>query len=126
MKENCTLLYGEEVRNIVNCGFEVSNILGPGLSEKPYERALCCEFSLRKIPYSQQQKFQLFYKNNSVGDYIPDLTVFDKIIVEIKSIDKITQIEVAQILNYLRITGYKVGLILNFKHRKLEWKKFVL
>jgi GxxExxY protein len=126
MKENCTLLYSEEVRNIVNCGSEVSNILGPGLSEKPYERVLCREFSLRKIPYSQHQKFQLFYKNTSVGYYIPDLTVFDKIIVEIKSIDKITQIEVAQILNYLRITGYKVGLILNFKHRKLEWKKFVL
>lgn len=120
------LIYEDEVGKILNCAFEVSNFLGPGFAEKPYERALCHEFELQGVNYSQQEKFSLIYKTAVVGEYIPDLVVFNKIIVEIKSIDRITEVERAQVLNYLNVTGYNVGLLLNFRHSKLEWKKYVL
>ncbi len=62
----------------------------------------------------------------NVGEYIPDLIVFDKIIVDTKAIEKIGNNEKAQIINYLKITGLRVGLVLNFKHAKLEWERIVL
>ncbi len=120
------LLFKEEVFQIVGCAMEVLNTLGHGLLEKPYENALVVEFGLRGIPYKQQPRFDVFYKGVKVGDYIPDLIVFDKIVVDAKTIDRITDVERGQILNYLKITGLRVGLILNFKHAKLEWERLVL
>ncbi|MDD4103321.1 MAG: GxxExxY protein, partial [Kiritimatiellae bacterium] len=93
---------------------------------KPYENALAVEFGLRNIPYFQQQRYNVTYKGVCVGEYIPDLIVFNQIVVDTKVIDRITQIEQAQILNYLKITHHKVGLVLNFKRPKLEWQKLVL
>ena len=94
--------------------------------EKPYENALVVEFGLKNIPYKQQPRFDVVYKGVKVGDYIPDLIVFDKIVVDTKTIDRITDVERGQILNYLKITQLKVGLILNFKKPKLEWERLVL
>ena len=105
---------------------EVLNSLGHGLNEKPYENALTVEFKLQEIPYVQQQEFDVLYKDVRVGRYIPDLVCFDKVIVDTKVIDRITDHELGQILNYLRITGREVGLILNFKRARLEWKRIVL
>ena len=105
---------------------EVSNFLGPGLLEKPYENALTVEFDINNIPFEQQKKFPVDYKGITVCEYIPDLVVFDKIIVDIKSIEKIGSNETAQMLNYLNLTKLKLGLILNFKHSKLEWKRLIL
>ncbi len=120
------LLFGEEVSQIVGCAFEVLNTLGCGLLEKPYENALCVEFSLRGIPFVQQPRFQVEYKGVTVGDYIPDLIAFQNIVIDTKIIDRITSLEQAQIINYLKLTKCKVGLVLNFKHPRLEWKRFVL
>ena len=120
------LLWKEEVFQIVGCAMEVLNTLGHGLLEKPYENALVVEFGLRGIPYKQQPRFDVVYKGVKVGDYIPDLIVFDKIVVDAKTIDRITAVERGQILNYLKITQLKVGLILNFKKPKLEWERMVL
>ncbi len=120
------LLMKEEVFQVVGCAMEVLNTLGHGLLEKPYENALVVEFGLRGIPYKQQPRFDVIYKGVKVGDYIPDLIVFDKIVVDAKTIDRITDVERGQILNYLRITQLKVGLILNFKKPKLEWERLVL
>ena len=102
------------------------NTLGHGLLEKPYENALVVEFQRQVIPYSQQPRFPVIYKSVNVGEYIPDLIVFDKIIVDAKTIDKIGNNEKAQMINYLKITGLRVGLILNFKHAKLEWERIAL
>jgi len=66
------------------------------------------------------------YKSVKVGEFIPDLIVFDKIIVDTRVIEKIGNIEKAQIINYLKITGLKVGLLLNFKHPKLQWERLIL
>jgi GxxExxY protein len=120
------LLYKEEVYQVVGCAMEVLNTLGNGLLEKPYENALVVEFQQQGIPYAQQPRFPVIYKSVNVGEYIPDLIVFDKIIVDTKAIEKIGNIEKAQIINYLKITGLRVGLLLNFKHAKLEWERIVL
>ena len=120
------LILGEEVRQIVGCAFEVLNTLGCGLLEKPYENALCVEFKLRGIPFVQQPRYDVVYKGVKVGDYIPDLIAFQNIVIDTKTIERITDIERGQILNYLKITGCKVGLLLNFKHPRLEWERLVL
>ena len=126
LQSNGNLLYREEVYNIVNCAMEVLNTLGCGLLEKPYENALCVEFMTRQIPFEQQKRFNIIYKNYKIGEFIPDLLVYGKIIIDTKTIDKITDLERGQVLNYLKITGCRVGLILNFKHATLQWARFVL
>ena len=123
---NKELLLKEEVHQIVGCAMEVLNELGHGLLEKPYENALVVEFGLRNIPCKQQARFPVMYKDVNVGEYIPDLIVFDKIIVDAKVIEKIGNNEKAQIINYLKITGLRVGLLLNFKHPKLEYERIIL
>ncbi len=119
-------LFKEETYQIIGCAMEVLKTLGHGLLEKPYENALCVEFGLRQIPFIQQPRFDVIYKSIKVGEYIPDLIVFDHIVVDTKTIDKITNHEKGQILNYLKITGLRVGLILNFKYAKLHWERVVL
>ncbi len=120
------LLFKDEVHQIVGCAMEVLNTLGHGLLEKPYENALVVEFGLQDIPYRQQPRFDVRYKSIKVGEYIPDLICFDQVVVDTKTIDRITNHEVGQMMNYLKITGCKLGLLLNFKHAKLEWKRIVL
>ncbi|NOY00714.1 MAG: GxxExxY protein [Verrucomicrobia bacterium] len=120
------LIYKEEVFQVVGCAMEVLNELGHGLLEKPYENALVVEFGLNKISFEQQSRFSIVYKGVKVGEYIPDLIVFDKVVVDTKTIDRITNVEKGQILNYLKITGLKVGFILNFKNPNLEWERVVL
>ena len=120
------LLFRAEVFQIVGCAIEVLNTLGHGLIEKPYENALVVEFGLRNIPLRQQPAFDVLYKGQKVEVFIPDLIAFDVIVVDTKVIDQITDHERGLILNYLRITKLRVGVILNFKHRKLEWQRIAL
>ena len=120
------LLFKEEVFQIIACAIEVLNTLGHGIIEKPYENALAVEFRLRKIPFRQQPPFDVAYKGQNVGIFIPDLIAFNAVIVDTKVIDRITGHDRGLMLNYLRITNLRVGLILNFKHRKLEWERLVL
>ncbi|MEN9359360.1 MAG: hypothetical protein RL095_895 [Verrucomicrobiota bacterium] len=116
----------EEVYAVVGAAIEVLKILGHGLLEKPYENALVVEFKQRDIPWCQQRRFKIDYKGIQVGEYIPDLIAFEQLIVETKTIDRITDVERGQVINYLKITGLKVGVIFNFKHARLEWERIVL
>lgn len=116
----------KEVFQVVGCAMEVLNTLGHGLLEKPYENALVVEFRLNGIPFKQQPRFDVIYKSVRVGEYLPDLIVFDQIVVETKTIDRIADLQRGQILNYLKITQLRVGLILNFKRPTLEWERLVL
>lgn len=116
----------DEVFQIVGCAMEVLNTLGHGLLEKPYENALVVEFGIKAIPFKQQPRFDVIYKSVKVGEYIPDMIVFEQVVVDTKTIEKITDVERGQILNYLKITGLNVGVILNFKRAKLEWERIVL
>jgi len=117
---------GDLTREIIGCAMEVLNTLGHGLLEKPYKNALVVEFGLRGVQYAQQPRYNVDYKGVTVGEYIPDLIVADKVVVDTKVIDRITDHELGQMLNYLKITKMKVGLILNFKRAKLEWKRVSL
>ncbi|MBP6312641.1 MAG: GxxExxY protein [Flavobacteriales bacterium] len=109
-------------KEIVGSAMAVLNTLGHGLLEKPYENALCVELKARSIPYEQQGRFPIVYRNVKVGEYIPDLIVMETVVVETKTIDRIAAHELGQMLNYLRITKLEVGLILNFKRPRLEWR----
>jgi len=120
------LILKEEVHRIVGCAMEVLNVLGHGLLEKPYENALVVEFNLQGIPCQQQRKFNVIYKEVKVAEYVPDLNCFDEVVVDTKTIDSITNHEIGKMLNYLKITGLRVGVLLNFKRAKLEWKRVVL
>jgi GxxExxY protein len=119
-------IYKAESEQIIGCAIEVHNSLGFGFHEKPYENALVVEFGIRNIPCEQQRQFDLIYKERKVGNFIPDLIVFEKIIIDTKVIPRITDLEVGQMMNYLEVTGLRLGYILNFKHQKLEWKRVVL
>lgn len=110
---------------IIGAAMEVLNGLGAGLNEKPYENSLVVEFGLRGISVDQQRRYQITYKGISVGDYIPDLIAGKSVVVDAKVIERITDVERGQMLNYLRITELKVGLIINFKRPKLEWERIV-
>ncbi len=120
------LLLKDEVFQVVGCAIEVLNTLGHGLVEKPYENALVIEFLLRKIPFQQQPPFDVVYKGQKIGIFVPDLIAFNSLVVDTKVIEKISDHERGLMLNYLRITGLRVGVILNFKHSKLEWQRIAL
>lgn len=119
------LLLKKEVFDVVGCAIEVLNELGHGLLEKPYENALVVELGLMNISARQQVRYKVMYKGVEVGEYIPDLITHEKLIVDTKVVDRVTNHELGQMMNYLKITGFKVGLILNFKRPKLEWKRVV-
>ena len=120
------LLFKDEVFQVIGCAIEVLNTLGHGIVEKPYENALVVEFGFRQIPFKQQPTFDVLYKGQKVDTFFPDLIVFTSIVVDTKVIDRITDHERGLMLNYLGITNLRVGVILNFKHRKLEWERIVL
>lgn len=117
------LVCERETSEIISAAMEVLNTLGHGLLEKCYENALCVEFDLRSIPVAQQSMYPVIYKTIQIGEYFPDLIVADQIVVDTKTIDRITTHELGQMINYLKITGLSVGLILNFKRARLEWKR---
>lgn len=122
---NSRFLLKDETHRIIGFAFEVLNEIGHGLYEKIYENALVIEFEINKIPYLQQQRYDVLYKKHSVGYYVPDLIAFEQVIVDTKTIDHITNEERGKMVNYLKITNLKVGLILNFKHPKLEFERVV-
>ena len=108
------LLYEELTSKILKAYFDVLRILGKGLAEKVYENALCIEFEEMGIPFERQKPLSVYYKGHNVGDYIADVFVDGKIIIELKAVNAITDEHVAQTLNYINLTHSKVGYILNF------------
>lgn len=120
------LIHKDEVFQIVGAAIEVLNQVGHGFHEKPYENALTVEFVLRGIPFKQQPQYPISYKGSEIGLYVPDLIAFDRIVVDAKVIEKITNFERGQMINYLKIAGHRVGVILNFSKSKLEWERIVL
>jgi GxxExxY protein len=119
-------LHGDLVYNVIGSAIEVMKELGHGLHEKPYENSMVVEMGLRGLTWQQQPRYDVFYKGVLVSEYVPDLIVANAVVVDSKVIDRITDHERGQILNYLRITKLRVGLIINFKHAKLEWERMVL
>jgi GxxExxY protein len=105
--------------------FEVNRVLGPGFLEKVYENSLKLELGNKDIKVESQVPLKVVYKGAVVGDYFADLVVEDQVIVEIKTVDKIANIHEAQLLNYLKATGFNVGLLVNFRNAKADIKRLV-
>ncbi|MCZ7357382.1 MAG: GxxExxY protein [Candidatus Methanoperedens sp.] len=110
---------------IIGAAFEVSNILGAGFLEKVYENALSVELNLKGLKTFPQAPLKVYYKNELVGDYIADILVEDEILVELKTVKEFDDIHIAQCLNYLRITGLKLCLLINFSKPRVEIKRIV-
>ena len=99
---------------IIGCAIEVHRELGPGLPEAVCETALCIELQSRGIPFKRQVAVPIYYKGQLISEHRPDLIVADEIVIEVKSIERIAHVHVAQVLTYLRITSLSLGLIMNF------------
>jgi GxxExxY protein len=104
---------------IISSAIEVHRILGPGLLESIYEEALCHEFFLRNIPFVRQKEMDVIYKAKIIKGQRLDLIVYEEVIVEIKSVRKLEDVFSAQILSYLKSTGLKRGLLINFGQSRL-------
>lgn len=120
--------FAEETYHVVGAAMEVYYKLGPGFLEGVYQRALAIELAMRDIPFQEQARFEIDYKGRSLGhEYIADFFCFDEIIVEIKAISSLSPVEWAQVINYLKVSHKRVGLLFNFgSHGRLEWKKLVI
>ena len=110
---------------IIGAAFEVSNILGVGFLEKVYENALNIELELRGVQAQQQAPLKVYYKDELVGDYFADILVENEIIIELKTVKEFDDIHIAQCLNYLKITGLKLCLLINFSKPRVEIKRIV-
>ncbi len=120
------LLEKELVYEIVGYAMKVHSGIGQGLREKTYERGLCVEFRHQGLSFENQKEFPVHYRGELIDKYVPDLIVAGKIVVEVKTVESILDKHRGQLLNYLRISGLKVGLILNFKPMKFQWERLVL
>ena len=106
--------------------FEVNRELGTGFLEKVYENALLVELRNKGLNAENQVPVKVKYKGKEVGEYFADIVVENKIIIELKAVESLQKIHEAQLLNYLKATGYNIGLLVNFKHPKAEIKRFIL
>mgnify|MGYP001549966278 FL=1 len=106
--------------------FEINRELGAGFLEKVYENALVVELKTRGLQAEHQVPITVKYKGSTVGEYFADIVVEDQVIIELKAIDSLQKIHEAQMLNYLKATMYKIGLLVNFTHPKAVIKRFVL
>jgi GxxExxY protein len=125
MNPDCSLIHKETTEKIIGGAMAVLNALGPGLDEKIYENALVAELEALDAEVSQQENFPVVYRGKEIGRLIPDLIVNGEVLVETKVAESFAQAHEAQILGYLAITNLRVGLWLNFKHARLQWKRLV-
>lgn len=110
---------------INGAAFEVNRVLGPGFLEKVYENALLIELRSRGLKAEAQVPIKVLYKDDVVGEYIADIFVEDRVIVELKTVESLEKIHEAQLLNYLKATGLNIGMLVNFRHPKAEIKRLV-
>jgi GxxExxY protein len=111
---------------IINCVYRVSNTLGSGFLEKVYENALATELLENNLRIAQQYPITVFYKKKPVGVFVADLLVEDRIIVEVKAVKALDEVHSAQCMNYMKATGLKICLLVNFGKPRAEIKRIVL
>ena len=120
------VLYPKESYKIIGAIYEVHKHLGPGLLEKVYQEALEQEFLLQGIPFEREKEFEVVYKGKALQQkYVADFVCYDKIIVELKAVEELIPFHTSQVLNYLNITGLKLGLLVNFNARKVVPRRIV-
>ena len=114
------ILFKKLSYQVVGAAMEVHRLLGPGFLETVYQTALAHELNLIGIPFEQQKRLTVKYKDIVVGEYVADFMVDDKFIVEIKAVSNLTSSHQAQALNYLAATGYQLAILLNFGASSLQ------
>jgi len=120
-------LHKDLTHKIIGAAMEVHRELGPGFLEYVYEESLCHELNLREIYFERQKELDIYYKDLLIPKkYKPDLIIENKVIVELKATSGLMKIEEAQLLNYLKATKLRIGLLLNFATESLEIKRRIL
>ncbi len=117
--------YKELTEQIIKCAFEVHNILGIGFLEKVYENALVIELYKNGLKTDIQKPISVNYKNENVGEYLADIVVEGKVIIEIKAVEKIIDIHELQLKNYLKATKIEIGLLINFGRSLVVKRKYI-
>ncbi len=116
----------EECYEVIGCCMDTHNELGCGFLESVYQEALSLEFSRKNIPYEKEKILDITYKGKTLNKkFIADFVCYNELIVELKAVDHIANEHIAQVLNYLKATGYRVGLIVNFGRTKLQYKRLI-
>lgn len=123
---NVDIVLKEEAYNVVGCAINILNELGPGLAIECYEKALKVEFGLKDIPLLDEKTFPIIYKEVNVGEFTVKLIAYETIIVLPIVTDSITEVDIAKMINQLKVTHYQAGLIFNFKYPKLQWQRVIL
>ena len=108
----------------IGCAYKVMNGLGCGFLEKVYENALAHEIRKLDLVVEQQKKIKVYYDNIEIGNYEPDLLIENLVIVELKTVKSLEEVHKAQCLNYLKATGFKICLLINFGNPRVEVKRF--
>lgn len=112
---------------IIGAAMEVHRQLGCGFLESVYQEALAVELENRHIPYTRESRFPVVYKGRPLScQYRPDFICFETVMVELKALGQLSRVEESQLINYLKVTGYHTGLLLNFGRKSLEQRRFVL
>ena len=112
-------------QRIIKCTFSVSNSLGVGFLEKVYENALAVEMQFEGLNFSQQHPLPVYYREQLVGDYFADFFVENTVLLELKAVKNIDEIHFAQCINYLKATGLRVCLLINFGTKKVQIKRII-
>lgn len=119
-------VYGDESFKIKGCGLEVHKELGCGFNEKVYQDALELEFKREGIPYEREKHITIQYKGETIDhDYYADFVCYGKIIVELKAVAELADVHKSQVINYLRATNFKLGLLMNFGERSLKTERII-
>lgn len=119
------LLFEEATYKIIGAAMEVHKILGSGFLEAVYEEALAHEFDLKNIGYERQKTMDVKYKGVIAKQYVADFVVEGKVLVELKAMRNLTELEKAQVQNYLKGTGIRIGLLVNFGESSLKYKRII-
>ena len=127
MNNSDEYLYKSECYDIIGCCMEVHSELGCGFLEKVYQEVLELEFRNNTIPFERESEIDIFYKAQKINQkYYADFLCFDEVILELKAVKKLDDIHFAQIMNYMKATGKRIGLLVNFGGKSLEYKRVIL
>lgn len=119
-------LYSELTAKIIELAIKVHKALGPGFVEKIYQRALYLEFKNNKLDFEREKQIYIHYYKANLGYEKVDFIIENKVIVELKAVEKINDIHLAQMISYLKASGCQIGLILNFAAKRLEIKRVIV
>lgn len=122
-EEKNNLPHSELTGSILNCSFEVMKELGPGFQERIYKNALLITLKQKGLRVETEQPFEVVYRGIVIGRYSADLVVEKTVIVELKCCESLVREHQAQLFNYLKVSQLPIGLLINFRHRKLEYKR---